>query len=115
MKVVAWLGQDELRRVKAEPTARYFLDMRQSFSEMYRVLNRGAFVALVSGKQNTFYKFSTREVLYVVPTAELLTEEAQTGFDVENLIDVQLKKSNRNARPRSLDDYYETVIILRKP
>ena len=116
MKVVAWLAQDELRRVKAEPTARYFLDMRQSFNEMYRVLNRGAFVALVSGKQNTFYKFSTREVLYVVPTVELLAEEAQkAGFDVENLIDVQLKKSNRNARPRSLDDYYETVIILRKP
>lgn len=116
MNVVAWLGQDELRDVKAEPTARYFLDMRQSFSEMYRVLNRGAFVALVSGKQNTFYKFSTREILYVVPTAELLTEEAQkAGFDVEDLIDVQLKKSNRNARPRSLDDYYETVIILRKP
>jgi DNA modification methylase len=116
MEVVTWLAQDELRRVKAEPTARYFLDMRQSFNEMYRVLNRGAFVALVSGKQNTFYKFSTREVLYVVPTVELLAGEAQkAGFDVENLIDVQLKKSNRNARPRSLDDYYETVVILRKP
>ena len=116
MKVVAWLARDELRHVKAEPTARYFLDMRQSFSEMYRVLNRGAFAALVSGKQNTFYKFSTREILYVVPTAKLLAEEAQrAGFDVENLIDVQLKKSNRNARPRSLDDYYETVLILRKP
>ena len=116
LEVVAWLARDKLRYVKAEPTARYFLDMRQSFSEMYRVLNRGAFAALVSGKQNTFYKFSTREVLYVVPTAKLLTEEAQrAGFHVENLIDVQLKKSNRNARPRSLDDYYETVIILRKP
>ena len=116
MEAVTWLAQDELRHVKAEPTARYFLDMRQSFNEMYRVLNSGAFVAIVSGKQNTFYKFSTREVLYVVPTAKLLAEEAQkVGFGVENLIDVQLKKSNRNARPRSLDDYYETIIILRKP
>ena len=116
IKAVNWLAQDKLRHVKAEPTARYFLDMRESFNEMYRVLNSGAFVALVSGKQNTFYRFSTREVLYVVPTAKLLAEEAQTvGFDLENLIDVQLKKSNRNARPRSLDDYYETIVILRRP
>jgi len=28
---------------------------------------------------------------------------------------VQLNKSNRNARPRSLDDYYETLIVLKQP
>jgi len=34
---------------------------------------------------------------------------------VEALHDIKLFKSNANARPRSLDDYYETLIMLRKP
>jgi DNA modification methylase len=114
--IVEWLRHDELRAIKAKPTARYFLDMRQSFAEMYRVLIPGALAVVVSGKQSTFYQFSTREVLYAVRSAELLAEEAQgVGFEIEALHDVQLKKSNVNARPRSLDDYYETLIILRKP
>jgi DNA modification methylase len=113
--IVEWLRHDELRAIKAEPTARYFLDMRQAFAEMYRVLTSGALAVVVSGKQSTFYQFSTREVLYAVRSAELLAEEARSvGFEVEALHDVQLKKSNVNARPRSLDDYYETLIVLRK-
>jgi hypothetical protein len=51
-----------------------------------------------------------------VPTAQLLAEEARRcGFEVEGLHDLPLKKANMNARPRSLDDYYETLIMLRKP
>lgn len=115
-RIVEWLRHDELRAIKAKPTARYFLDMRQAFTEMYRILMPGALAVVVSGKQSTFYQFSTREVLYVVRSAELLAEEARrVGFEVEALHDVQLKKSNVNARPRSLDDYYETLIFLRKP
>jgi len=114
--IVEWLEHDELRAIKAAPTARYFYDMRQTFSEMYRVLVPGALAVMVSGKESTFYQFSTREPLYVVPAAELLAEQAQsTGFEVEKLHDIQLSKSNRNARPRSLDDYYETLIFLKKP
>jgi ubiquinone/menaquinone biosynthesis C-methylase UbiE len=114
--LVEWLQNDSLRAVKARPTARYFLDMRQAFAEMARVLRSGGLAAVVSGKQSTFYKYSTREVLYVVHSAELLAEEAQrAGFEVDALHDVKLQKSNMNARPRSLDDYYETLIILRKP
>ncbi len=115
-EAVAFLKNDELRRVKALPTARYFMDMRASFREMFRVMKRGGFAAVVSGKQSAFYRFATRELLYAVPSAELLAESAQdAGFELERLLDVQLKKSNRNARPRSLDDYFETVIMLRKP
>ena len=115
-KTVEWLQGDELRRIKAAPTARYFLDLRQTFSEMQRVLRPGALAVVVSGKQSTFYKFSTREALHVVPAAEILADEAsRAGFEVEALHDVMLNKSNRNARPRSLDDYYETLIMLRRP
>lgn len=113
--IVTWLQQDELRAIKATPTARYFLDMRQTFQEMFRVLRPGAIAVIVSGKQSTFYEFSSRKLLYVVASAELLADEARhVGFEVESLLDVKLQKSNRNARPRSLDDYYETLIVLRR-
>jgi len=103
--LVEWLRRDELRAIKAEPTARYFLDMRRAFSEMRRVMLPGAYCIVVSGKQSTFYQFSTRKALYVVPSAQILADEAQrVGFEVESLHDVQLVKLNRNARPRSLDD-----------
>lgn len=116
METIQWLRQDNLRGIKAEPVARYFLDMRQSFQTMYRLLSPGALAVMVSGKQSTFYRFSTREVLHTAYTAEMLAEEAASaGFEVEALQDIQLMKSNANARPRSLDDYYETLIFLRRP
>lgn len=115
-RIVEWLQQDALRGIKAEPTARYFLDMRQTFGEMLRVLMPGGLAVVVSGKLSTFYQFSTREALLVVNAGELLADEAShVGFEVMGLHDVQLNKSNRNARPRSLDDYYETLIMLRRP
>lgn len=114
--IVEWLKNDDLRKIKSAPTACYFLDMRKALQQMYQCLRSGALAVIVSGKQSTFYQFSTREELYVVQSAEILAEEAQAiGFTVESLHDVQLQKSNKNARPRSLDDYYETLIFLRKP
>jgi DNA modification methylase len=114
--LVEWLRADKLREIKAEPTARYFLDMRQAFAEMYRILRPGAKAVVISGKNSTFYQFKTRIALYVVDVAEILADEAQkVGFEVDALHDIQLDKSNMNARPRSLDNYYETLIMLRKP
>ena len=113
---VEWLQADDLRAIKATPTAQYFVDMRRTFQEMRHLLVPGGAAVMVSGKQSTFYQFSTRKPLYVVESAELLAEEARrAGFEVTDLIDVQLAKLNRNARPRSLDDYYETLIMLRNP
>ena len=115
-RIVDWLQTDELRAIKAAPTAQYFLDMRQSFEQMIRFMSPGGTAIVVSGKQSTFYEFSTRRTLLVVNSAELLAEEAQrAGFIVESLHDVELNKSNKNARPRSLDSYYETLVTLRKP
>ncbi|AEG14392.1 DNA methylase N-4/N-6 domain protein [Desulfofundulus kuznetsovii DSM 6115] len=114
-EVVEWLLNDELRNIKAKPTARYFLDLRKVFQEMIKVLNPGALAIIVVSKQSTFYEFVTRKPLYTIPVAEILAEEARSaGFTVLELLDVKLQKSNRNARPRSLDDYYETLIFLQK-
>lgn len=60
--LVEWLQRDSLRRIKAEPTARYLLEMRQAFVEMKRVLRPGGLAVVVSGKRSTFYNYSTREV-----------------------------------------------------
>jgi hypothetical protein len=115
-ELVAWLGQDSLRSIKAGPTARYFLEMDDALREMFQVLRHGGLAVVVSGKQSTFYSSRTREVLYVARSAEWLADlAAGVGFEVESLLDVQLQKANPNARPRSLDDYYETLIMLRKP
>ncbi len=114
--IVNWLQTDELRSIKARPTAQYFLDMRLCFEEMRRRMSPGGMAIVVSGKESTFYEFSTRRPLLVVHSAELLADEARNaGFAVESLHDIQLNKSNMNARPRSLDDYYETLVVLRNP
>lgn len=116
LKVVKWLAADDLRSIKAMPTAKYFLDMRSAFEQMHKYLRPGAMAVVVSGKQSTFYEFKTRKELFVAQSAKLLAEEAsRAGFDVEALQDLKLHKSNLNARPRSLDDYYETLIFLRRP
>jgi DNA modification methylase len=114
-ELVAWLEGDSLRAIKAEPTARYFVEMEEAFREMQRALRPGGMAVVVSGKQSTFYSSSTREILYVARSAEWLADLAEgVGFEVEGLHDIQLQKANPNARPRSLDDYYETLIMLRK-
>lgn len=114
--LVSWLQNDSLRHTKAQPTARYFADMRMTFSRMKQGLKMGGKIVLVSGRQSTFYRSSTREILYTVPVAEMLAEEAMiAGLAVDRLVHIPLKKANRNARPRSLDDYDETLIFLSKP
>lgn len=113
--LVSWLENDTLRQPKALPTARYFHDMRQTFAQMKQHLNDNGKIVLVSGRQSTFYRSKTREILYCVPVAEMLAQEAEhAGLVVDQLVHIPLKKANRNARPRSLDDYDETLIFLSK-
>lgn len=111
--LVGWLEHDPLRGVKAQPTARYFADMHLTFATMRQHLNPSGKIVLVSGRQSTFYRSKSREVLRCVPVAEMLADEAErAGLIVDKLVHVPLRKANRNARPRSLDDYDETLIFL---
>lgn len=112
-QLVHWLEQDSLRHVKAQPTARYFAELRATFSAMKHHLNASGQIVLVSGRQSTFYRSKTREILRCVPVAEMLAQEAEiAGLTVDRLLHIPLRKANRNARPRSLDDYDETLIFL---
>lgn len=113
-EVYEWLYNDQLRKIKASPTAKYFLDIRKSLLAMKNILKDDATAIFVISKQSTFYEMKTKKQLFTIDLAEIFAEEAEkTGFKVEKTLDLKLKKNNRNARPRSIDDYYESIIFLR--
>ena len=111
-----WLAQDQLREIKAKPILAYYIALKQALEENFRVLLPHGLAMYVIGKESVFYRFSTRELLYKVECDKIFAELAQSvGFVVEEQIDVELDKKNKNARPRSLDSYFESVFLLRKP
>lgn len=111
-----WLKSDPLREIKALPTAHYYRDLKKSLNEVYRVLVPKGLAIYVIGKESVFYTFSTREVLYRVACDDIFQKIAEScGFIIDDRINVELHKSNKNARPRSLDSFYETVFVIRRP
>lgn len=115
-ELYSFLKNDELRKIKAEPTYTYYKDIKKSLEESYRVLKSKGKAIYVIGKESVFYTFKTREVLYKAECDKIFKEiAAEVGFEIKDIIDIELNKKNRNARPRALDKYYETVFILAKP
>ncbi|MBU3958196.1 MAG: hypothetical protein KKB25_03915, partial [Nanoarchaeota archaeon] len=114
-ELYSWLKADNLRAIKAEPTAAYYQSLLKALKESYRVLSKQGTAIYVIGKESVFYNFSTRKVLYRVACDDIFEKIAKScGFTVEAKVNVELDKRNTNARPRSLDSYYETVFVLRK-
>ncbi len=110
-----WLFKDELRNIKAQPTLAYYQDLKKSLKESFRVLKRGGKAVFIIGKETVFYTSKTREVLYRVSCDKIFKDIAQAnGFHIVEAIDIELDKKNKNARPRSLDKFFETAIILQK-
>ncbi|MBD2297219.1 hypothetical protein [Nostoc sp. FACHB-190] len=110
-----WLKSDELRYIKATPTVIYYQSLKKALEETYRVLMPKGVAIYVIGKESIFYKYSTREVIYKVKCDEIFYKLAQSvGFTIQEKFDIELDKKNKNARPRSLDSYYESVFFLTK-
>lgn len=114
-KLYAFLKNDPLRNIKAEPTYTYYKDIKKSLAESFRVLKPKGKAIYVIGKESVFYTFKTREVLFKVECDKIFGEIAEeVGFKVKEVVDIELNKKNKNARPRALDKYYESVFILEK-
>jgi len=111
-----WLLNDELRSIKAQPVLAYYSSLKQALRESFRVLMPNGLAIYVIGKESIFYQFKTREVLFRVACDDIFSEIAKScGFIAHKRVDVELDKKNKNARPRSLDSYYETIYIFKKP
>jgi DNA modification methylase len=111
-----WLRADSTRYIKADPIFNYYVSLKQALRETFRVLVPGGLAIYVIGKQSVFYTFRTREVLYRVECDKIFAELAtQCGFSISEQFDVELDKKNKNARPRGLDSYFESVFVLCKP
>ncbi len=111
-----FLKSDTLRSIKADPTYSYYKDIKQSLSESFRVLKHTGRAVYVIGKESVFYTFKTREILFKVECDNIFKKIAtDVGFRVKEIVDVELNKKNKTARPRALDKYYESVFILEKP
>lgn len=116
LEVVEWMQNDPTRSVKAAATASYFRDLRDSLREIRRVLKPQGRCAYVVARQHVFYRYQTREVVRVVESADITAELAQqAGLSVLEQVHVELQKQDTVARPRSLDSYYETIVMLQKP
>jgi len=114
--VVEWMATDEVRKIKAPSTASYFVDLMQSLGDIERVLRPGGRCAMVVARTHTFYRYKSREIVRIIENADVVGEIAERcGLVVDDAIHIELAKQNSVARPRSLDAYYETILILRKP
>lgn len=114
-RFINWLQSDKVRSIKAGPTARYYKDIKQALAEIGRVLKPGATAAVVVARSNTFYRYKTREVLYTVSNASIVGDIGRdVGLELKDIIHVKLHKLNAVARPRSRDDYYESILLFER-
>ncbi len=114
--LVHWLENDPLRNIKARPILNYYLDLVQSLKESIRVLVPGGLAVYIIGKTSTFYNAKTRDIVYQVKCDDIFSQLAKNvGFNLIGKSDIELDKKNKNARPRSLDSYFESAFTLQKP
>lgn len=113
---------------KAVPTWRYLLDVEGFLRSLRSVTAPGSKCLLVVASQHIFYSHKRKQeakeayadqddcIEYVAPCGALYGELAErAGWSVTEEIRMELAKSATSmARPRSTDDYSESVLVLER-
>lgn len=111
-----FLRNDAQRLPKYLPTLNYYVDLERVLEQTRESLSKTGRALYVVGTSHTFYIHKTKQILYTVDASKALAELGQkAGLVVEEIINIPLKKSGGlNARPRSTDDYSESVVVFKR-
>lgn len=114
---LSFLRQDKQRLPKYLPTLNYYVDLAQVLRNTLIALSDTGRALYVVGTSHTFYIHKTKEILHTVDAAKAVAELGeQVGLVVDEVIHIPLKKSGGlNARPRSTDEYSESVVVFKRP
>lgn len=111
-----FLRTNEQRLPKYLPTLNYYVDLAKVLENVRECLTDQGKALFVVGTSHTFYIHKTKEILHTVDAAKAMAElGVRAGLEVTEVINIPLKKSGGlNARPRSTDDYSESVVVFKK-
>ncbi len=116
VRLYKWLINDELRCIKARPIIAYYKSIISSLKEDVRTLKNGGRIIYIIGKETIFYNSATKEILYNVECDKIFSEIARmVGLSIVEIINIELDKKDKIARPRGSDKYYECAIVMEKP
>ncbi len=115
-ETLTFLRNDQQRLPKYLPTLNYYVDIEKVLHSTKKSLSDSGKALFVVGSSHTFYVHKTKEILHTVDAVSAMAELGEkAGLNVDEIIHIPLKKSgNLNARPRSTDDYSESVVVFRK-
>ncbi|MBR1245505.1 hypothetical protein JQ609_01025 [Bradyrhizobium sp. AUGA SZCCT0169] len=115
-RTLKFLRTDQQRLPKYLPTLNYYLDLEKVLRQTKGCLKKDGRAIFVVAKSHTFYIHKTKKILHSVDSALAVAELGQqAGLKVLETIHVPLSKSGGlNARPRSTDEYSESIIVFSK-
>jgi hypothetical protein len=113
-EILNFLANDAQRQPKHLPTLHYYSDLRKVFESVRGTLRESGKAIFVVGTTHTFYVHKTREILHTADAVGAVAELGEAaGLKVSDVLTIPLKKSGGlNARPRSTDDYSESVVVF---
>lgn len=113
-RTLEFLRGDEQRRPKYLPTLNYYVDLEAVLKQTKKCLTTNGRAIFVVAKSHTFYVHKTKKIVHQVDAAGAVAELGQkVGLKLVELLHIPLSKSGGlNARPRSTDEYSESVLVF---
>ncbi|MDD5300029.1 MAG: DNA methyltransferase [Gallionella sp.] len=113
-RTLTFLREDKQRLPKYLPTLNYYVDLEKVLINTRQSLSDKGKALFVVASAHTFYIHKTKEILHTVDAVTAISElGVKAGLKLEEVIHIPLKKSGGlNARPRSTDEYSESVVVF---